>query len=249
MKPGMCAAAMMSAACVLALSFVNGVAAQEAEGPLPAAPGPLAQPDSRSDLLLTVGKSVIIDSALPFERISVGFGDIAEDTIGPRQLLLSAKAPGVTSLIIWQQGGSRRLFDITVVASSFPADRRIEGIQRELERELPGQSVNVSFEDGTVFLRGTVKDATSAGRAVLIASALGKTVDLLYVDVPPPPEQILLKVKFASIDRSVRTQLGLNLMSTGAANTIGAATTEQFSAPGFGVQNGSPPALSTLSDA
>jgi pilus assembly protein CpaC len=46
-------------------------------------------------------------------------------------------------------------------------------------------------------------------------------VNLLYVDVPPPEAQILLRVKFASVDRSLSTQLGLNILSTGAANTIG----------------------------
>ena len=193
---------------------------------------------------------MVIDSALPLERISVGFGDIAEGTaISPHQLLLNAKTPGVTSLIVWQEGGTRRFFDITVVASNFLADRRVEGIQREIERELPGQSVNLSFENETVFLRGTVKDVTSADRAVSIASTLGKTVNLLYVDVPPPEAQILLRVKFASVDRSTSTQLGLNILSTGAANTIGSATTQQFSPPVFSPLQGKTPVTTTIADA
>jgi len=185
---------MTTAACLLAILFVNPVAGQQTEGRLPAAPKPPAQsdPDSPTALSLTVGRSAVIDNALPFDRISVGFGDIAEATaISPHQLLLNAKAPGVTSLIVWQEGGTRRLFDVTVVASTFLTDKRIEAIQREVERELPGQSVTLSFKNETVFLRGTVKDVTSADRAVSIASTLGKTVNLLYVDVPPPAAQIL----------------------------------------------------------
>ncbi len=235
-----------------ASSSPNAAADRPAEGPPAPSPPAATQSDqdSPTDLRLTVGKSVVVDGALPFERISVGFGDIAEVTaIAPRQLLLNAKTPGVTSLIVWLEGGRRQSFDITVVASSFLADSRIENIKREIERELPGQSVDLSFENETVFLRGTLRDVTSAERAVAIASTLGKTVNLLYVDVPPPAEQVLLKVKFASVDRSVKTQLGLNLFSTGATNTIGAATTQQYSAPGFGVQNNAPPALATLSDA
>jgi pilus assembly protein CpaC len=235
-----------------ALSLGNAAADRQTEGPPPTAPKATTQPDqdSPTDLRLTVGKSLVIDSALPFERISVGFGDIAEATmISPRQLLLNAKTSGVTSLIVWLEGGRRQTFDITVVASSFLADSRVEGIRREMERELPGQSVDLSFENETVFLRGTVRDATSADRAVSIASTLGKTVNLLYVDVPPPTEQILLKVKFASVDRSVTTQLGLNIVSSGATNTIGSATTQQYSPPGFGIQSNAPPALATLSDA
>jgi pilus assembly protein CpaC len=242
---------MTQGACLLALSWVNAAAGQLPEaGPPVREPPAQADQDSATGLVLTAGKSLIIDNALPFDRISVGLGDIAEaEAISPRQLLLNGKTPGVTSLIIWQEGGSRRIFDITVLASRFLADQRVEGIQREIERELPGQSVSVSFENETVFLRGTVKDVTSADRVVSIASTLGKTVNLLYVDVPPPETQILLRVKFASVDRSAKTQLGLNIFSTGAGNTIGAATTEQFSPPSFPALQSNSPVAATLSDA
>ncbi len=68
-----------------------------------------------------------------------------------------------------------------------------------------------------------------------IASTAGKVTNLLYVNVPPPEPQILLKVKFASIDRSVQKQLGINLFSLGAANSIGSVTTQQFSPPTVGL--------------
>ena len=244
--------AMMGAACLLVLSFVNAAAGQQAEGRPPEAREAAAQSDqdSPTSLLLTVGKSVIIDNALLLERVSVGFGDIAEGTaISPHQLLVNAKTPGVTSLIIWLEGGTRRFFDITVVASNVLAERRVEGIKREIERELPGQSVNLSMENETVFLRGSVKDLTSADRAVSIASTLGKTVNLLYVDVPPPEAQILLRVKFASVDRRTSTQLGLNILSAGAANTIGSATTQQFSPPGFSPIQSKTAVTTTIADA
>jgi pilus assembly protein CpaC len=204
-----------------------------------------------NDLLVTVGKSVLVDSSLPIERVAVGFGDIAEATaVGPREVLLNGKAPGATSLIIWQQGGNRLWFDVTVRASRFLADTRVEAIDRQIKVELPGQNVTLRLDNDTVFLRGTVKDRTSADRAVSIASTLGKTVNLLYVDVPPPDAQILLKVKFASVDRNVSTALGMNIFSTGATKTIGSVTTQQFSPPGFGpLQNSSRAVTTTLSDA
>lgn len=218
-------------ACLIALSFLSAATDKESEVRPPAAIEPATQADSSPiPLLLTVGKSLIVDSTLPIQRVSVGFGDIAEATaIGPRELLINGKTAGVTSLIVWQEGGARRFFDVTVSPSHFLADTRVDSIRHQLDRELPGQSINFSFENETVFLRGTVKDITSADRAVAIASTLGKIVNLLYVDVPPAEQQILLKVKFASVDRSLRTQLGMNLVSTGATNTIGSLTTQQFS--------------------
>jgi pilus assembly protein CpaC len=108
---------------------------------------------------------------------------------------------------------------------------RLDTVRRELKKELPEAKINLSFENDTVFLRGTVDDLTSGDRALAIAATLGKTVNLLYVNVPPPEKQILLKVRFASVDRSIMNQLGLNLVSTGATNTIGSVTTGQFSPP------------------
>jgi pilus assembly protein CpaC len=45
-------------------------------------------------------------------------------------------------------------------------------------------------------------------------------------------QEVLLEVKFAEVDRTALTQLGANVFSTGAANTIGTATTGQYG--GFG---------------
>ena len=208
--------------------FVLVSAALLAQGQ-PAAPQ--ADPSMR-DLLVQVGKSIILSSPVPIERIAVGFGDIVDATaVGPKEVLVSGRAPGETSLIVWQQGGNKLMFDVTVRPSRTTTNNRIDAIRRELEKELPGQNVNVTFENETVFLRGQVKSLMGADRATAIASTLGKTVNLLYVDVPPAAAQILLKVRFVSIDRSASTELGLNLISTGATNTIGSVGTQQFSPP------------------
>ncbi len=201
-------------------------------------------------LSLVVGKSQLIESPVPIERVAVGYGDIAEvSAAGPGEVLLNARTPGETSLIIWQRGGGKMFFDVKVKAPGSNAPSRLENVVRELERELPGQQVEISVVADSVFLRGRVKDLVSSERAVAIASTLGKTVNLLYVDVPPEEPQILLKVRFATIDRSASAQLGMNLASTGATNTIGSVSTQQFSGPQIanatpGVASGTTAALS-----
>jgi pilus assembly protein CpaC len=174
----------------------------------------------------------------PIDRVSVGLGEIAEATaVGPQEILLNGKAPGQTSLIIWQQGGDKLFFDVTVQPSHYGADTRLEALRRQIDRELPGQKIEAAVENDLIFLRGSAKDLTSADRAVAIASSMGKTVNLLYVDVPAADSQILLKVKFASVDRSRSEQLGFNLFSLGATNTIGSTSTGQFpSNPPFNFQ-------------
>ena len=234
---GACAIAAIAIVSLCGAFSADGVqAAEQTQTPAqtpssPPAPQATAE-ESPNDLLITVGKSIVVNSALPIERVSVGFGDVAEATaVGPREILVNGKAAGETSLIVWQQGGGKLFFDVIVRPSRFINNNRVEALRREMRAELPGQKIEPSVENDLIFLRGTVKDLTSAQRAVAIASSMGKPVNLLYVDVPPADTQILLRVKFASVDRTALTQFGLNLFSTGATNTIGSTSTQQFSAP------------------
>ena len=207
------------------------------QAPAPASLAPAQQSeaatqDSANDLVVSVGKSVLVDCAHPIERIAVGSGDLAEATaISPTEIMIIGKAAGETSLIVWQQGGVRQFFNVEVRASSYATNDRLDSLRRELRTELPGQTLRVTSENGLVFLRGTVKNLTSSDRAVQIASTAGKVVNLLYVAVPPAEPQILLKVRFASLDRTLNNQLGINLFSLGAANSIGSVSTQQFSPP------------------
>jgi pilus assembly protein CpaC len=198
------------------------------------------------DLFVTVGKSLVVDSPVNIQRVSVANGELAEAlAVNPREVLVNGKAVGETSMIIWQQGGNRLFFDLTVRHSNSKAN----AVQQEIDRELPGQEVKVTYENETAFLHGTVKDLTSSERAVAIAASLGKTVNLLRVSVPPTESQVLLKVKFADVDRSVSTSLGLNLFSTGATNTVGGISTGQFSPPTVTPGVGGAPTTLTLSNA
>ncbi len=209
----------------------------------------IAGQDATNDLVVSVGKSVVIDCADRVERITIGLGEIAEATaVSPTEILVNGKAPGETSLIVWEAGGGRQFFNLSVRPSRAVVNDRLEGLRRQLRTELPDQKITVTAEGEQVFLRGKVKDLASSDRAVQISSSVGKVVNLLYVAVPAAEPQILLKTKFASVDRTTERQLGINIFSLGAANTIGSVTTGQFKPPGVTLppSGGSPTA--TLSD-
>ena len=97
---------------------------------------------------------------------------------------------------------------MTVRATAAVSGDNLDAVRRELRTELPGQTIQVTYSNNSIFLRGTVKDLTSSARAVQIASTAGKVVNLLNVTVPKSDPQILLKVRFASVDRSKARQLG-----------------------------------------
>jgi len=179
------------------------------------------------DLVITVGKSVLVDSPNVIQRVAVANGDLAEVVaVAPREVLVNAKAVGETSLIVWEQGGARLFFDVTVVGS----ETRIDAVRREMVSEKGDENVTLSMVGDTVFLRGTVPDLTAASRAVTIASTIGRPVNLLRVTIPKTDAQILLKVKFADVDRTALKQLGMNLFSNNP-KLGGASSTGQFSPP------------------
>jgi len=227
----------LAAAAAGALCAMAGLA-----GALPAA----ELQSQNTPLVVTVGKSLVLDNAMNIQRISLANGDLAEAVaVNPREVLINGRAPGETSLIIWQQGGPRLLFDLTVRASN----SRLDNVRGQMAKELPDQDVSVYVEGSDVFLHGTVKDAVSADRATSIATTLGKVVNLLHVVTPAEEPQILIKVKFADVDRSYSQQLGINIFSTGATNTLGGVTTQQYAPATVTLPAPGSPATATLTNA
>jgi pilus assembly protein CpaC len=201
-----------------------------------------------------VGKTVLVDCTWPIARVAIGLGEIAEvHATSPTEVMVEGTALGETSLIIWDTHGGRQFFNVTVRSSATALNDSLDAIRRELRTELPGETLKVSSENGAIFLRGTVKDLNSSARAVKIASAGlaskdAKVVNLLNVAVPASDPQILLKVRFMSVDRSKETQLGMNLFSLGAANTIGGVTTGQFNPPSITLPSVGTPAQAVISN-
>lgn len=235
-----CASSLFSLAGLPLIAQAASAAGQHAE---------VAGRDSTNDLVVSAGKSVVIDCADRIERVTIGLGDVAEATaVSPTEVLVNGRAPGETSLIIWEVGGARQFFNVNVRPSHFVVNDRLEGLRRQLRTELPDQRIAVTAEGDQVFLRGRVKDLASSDRAVQIASTVGKVVNLLYVAVPAAEPQILLKTKFASVDRTAEKQMGLNVFSLGAANSIGGVTTGQYSPPTITMPDSGSPAAATISN-
>src|SRR3954452_10816081 len=186
-----------------------------------------AAPDK---LMLTVGKSMIIDSPVRIERLAVANELLVEAVaIDPRQVLINGKGAGETSLIVWQQGGTRLVYDLTVRVSP----SRLDAVRQQLARDFPNDEINIAYENDTAFVRGNVHDVIGAERVMSMVGTLGKAINLLRVDVPPVETQILLKVRFANVDRGVSQDLGVNLAS-GAFNQSTQIGTGQYPGPQVG---------------
>jgi len=186
-----------------------------------------AQPAAAAQVSLTLGKSLVLDIPAGVQRVAVASGDVVEAVaVSLTEVMLNGKTVGQTTLTVWPRSGERVQYDVTVT----PSAARIDKLRSQIRREA-GNGVDLEIEDDIIFLRGDVKDLRHAERALAIASSFGKTVNLLRVAAPAPDPEILLKIRFADVDRAASTELGANLFSTGAGNTVGSAGTQQFAAP------------------
>jgi pilus assembly protein CpaC len=178
-----------------------------------------AKPPER--LVVTVGKSLSIDSPVIIKRVAIANTTLAETVvIGPREMLINGLAPGETSLVIWQEGNIRVVYDLLVRPSSL----KVEAIRDQIETEFPGANIDLSVANDVVFIRGLAKNLAVGERVVAMAATLGKVVNLLRVAIPPEEPQILLRVRFADVERGASTELS-SALASGAFNTTAALST------------------------
>jgi len=173
-------------------------------------------------LRVMVGKSLLINTTERLKRVSVTDPSVADAlVVTPTQVLVNGLAPGEVSLLIWDEYERSQSFDLRV-------DVDITAATEEMHRLFPNEKIEVTPSRNAIVLSGHVTTEDVAKHAGSLASAYSKNVVNVLTFGPVGAEEVLLEVKFAEVDRSVLTQLGVNLLSTGAGNTIGSTTTGQF---------------------
>jgi pilus assembly protein CpaC len=190
------------------------------------------QPQGSAPLRVMVGKSLLINTTERLRRISVTDPGIAiVQVITPTQILVHGKSPGEVSLLIWDEVERSRSFDLRV-------DVDVSACAEEEHRVFPDEQIAVTPSRAAVVLSGHVSTEDVAKRAGELAGAYSPRVVNVLTFGPVGAQEVLLQVKFAEVDRTALTQLGVNFISTGAANTNGTVGTGQFG--GFGPQTLTP---------
>jgi pilus assembly protein CpaC len=174
---------------------------------------------------LLVGRSLVVSSPARIKRVSVADPAIIDAVVvNPNQILILGKAPGGVSLVLWDDTGQNQAFDVYV-------DLDTRGLANQLHEVFPNEALRVTSEKDTAILSGMVSSQAVADKMLEMAkSSAPKAVSLLQIPAQGGGE-ILLQVKFAEVDRSVLSQLGVNILSLPGAKNIGAIGTQQFGQP------------------
>jgi pilus assembly protein CpaC len=186
---------------------------------------------SNQVLHILVGHSVVIRTEPRLRRVLVGNpAVITTATTAPNEVVVTATAAGSSSVVLWQENNQSRIIEVF-------SDLDVSLLREAITRGLPGEAVEAESEEGRVVLTGTASSPAVAEQIGKMAAPFSKEiVNSIQIALPHRQKQVLLKVRFAQVDRSKLTAFGINLLSTGAANTVGSTTTQQFGTLGLGDQ-------------
>src|SRR6266496_4759779 len=193
--------------------------------PAASTPAPQQAPaasEGPAPLRVMVGKSLLINTTDRLKRVSVTDPEVADpQVITPTQVLVHGRSPGEVSLLIWDESERSRSFDLRV-------DVDVTAAQEEIKRIFPEEQIEVSPSRSAIVLSGHVTTEDVAKHAGQVAGAYSKNVINVLSFGPVGAQEVLLEVKFAEVDRSAVTQLGVNLFAPGLGNTVALSQTGQF---------------------
>ena len=175
------------------------------------------------EIRLTTGKSIVIDYPADIARISTSNPEIVDASpVTGREVLIHGKSFGTVTLVVWSKAGQRNFYNITV-------EQNLEPLRQLLKETFPSQDIHIQSSRDSLSLTGRVSNKDIGDRATALATPFAKTVvNNLQVAEAPAEKQVLLRIKFAELDRSAANSFAVNLVSTGATNTIGSVQTGQF---------------------
>ncbi len=192
--------------------------------PVAASAGQQAAPPATEPLHIIVGKSVMMRLETRLTRILLSNPTVIDAlAMNPNEVVVEAKAPGASSLIFWDESGASRMMDVTV-------DLDVASLRSAIDHAYPGRSISVEADADRLILTGRAPSQHAEDEMVKMAGVYSKEV-VDSLDQPSVHQrQILLEVKVAEVDRTRLEQFGFNFLSTGAGNTLGTVSTQQFGA-------------------
>jgi pilus assembly protein CpaC len=171
-------------------------------------------------LHVLVGRSIFISTLTRLKRVYVSNPLVVDSfTSSPKKIVVTAKTPGVSSLILWDEAGQSTTYLVF-------SDLDVASLQGEIRKALPYDNITVEAQQDRVSLSGTVLSNASAEAAFKLAGLYGKVVVNSVVVRPPHIRQVRLQVEIVEIDRSKVEQFGINLFSYGKNQSN--VTTGQF---------------------
>ena len=191
----------------------------------------IMQGETTTALQVPLNRAVVVEAENPFAELSIANPGIADiSTLSDRTIYVLGKAPGRTTLTLLGPDG--RL--ITNVEVQVTPD--IAEFKERLRQILPGEGIEVRTANDGIVLSGVVSSIEKLDRALDLASryAPDRVSNLMIVG---GTHQVMLKVRFAEVQRTVLKSLssGLSIVEAGSDAAISAAGGSGSLVPGTSI--------------
>lgn len=166
-----------------------------------------------SVLSVPMNRAVVVESDVPFAELSIANPGIADiSSLSDRTIYVLGKSPGATTLTLLDATG--RL--ITNVEVRVAPD--ISEFKERLRQILPNEKVEVRTANDGIVMSGTISSVQKLQRALDLAEryAPERVSNLMTVG---GVQQVMLKVRFAEMRRSVSKTLSSSISATGSSGT------------------------------
>ncbi|MCG7518729.1 type II and III secretion system protein family protein [Ruegeria sp. Ofav3-42] len=166
-----------------------------------------------------MNRAIVVESETPFAELSIANAGIADiSSLSDRTIYVLGKAPGLTTLTLFD-GAGNLLANVRVRVSP-----DVSEFKERLRQILPSEPIEVRTANDGIVLSGTVSSAAKLARALELAEryAPERVSNLMSVG---GVQQVMLKVRFAEMNRSVAKSLTASLGfrgtdATGGINTL-----------------------------
>lgn len=170
-----------------------------------------------SALNVPMNRAVVVESDVPFAELSIANPGIADiSTLSDRSIYVLGKAPGRTTLTLLSPDG-KLIANVDVHVTPDIAE-----FKERLQQILPGEAIEVRTANDGIVLSGTVSSTAKLDRALDLANryAPDRVSNLMVVG---GTQQVMLKVRFAEMQRSVSKNLSSSLAINSNSSTVGGA--------------------------
>ncbi|MFW5654904.1 MAG: type II and III secretion system protein family protein [Roseicyclus sp.] len=181
-------------------------------------------------LTVPMNRAVVVESDMLFAELSVANPAIADiATLSERSIYILGRAPGRTTMtLLSAEGALIANVEVQVVPD-------VAELRERLREILPGEPVEVRTANDGIVLSGTVSSLQAVERAMQLAGRYsGAVSNLMNVG---GTQQVLLQVRFAEMQRTVRQELSASLGISGDDGAFGTNALNTTSADGANLGN------------
>jgi pilus assembly protein CpaC len=204
---------------LLVAGYLGACLASTAMTPVTAEVLRVMQGQASEALNVPMNRAVVVESDTPFAELSIANPGIADiSTLSDRSIYVLGKAPGRTTLTLLSPDG-QLISNVDVHVTPDIAE-----FKERLQQILPGEHIEVRTANDGIVLSGQVSSTAKLDKALDLAFryAPDRVSNLMVVG---GTQQVMLKVRFAEMNRTVAKGFSSSLVANDGGRLLGESGT------------------------